>query len=70
MSQPSPWVNPFYGTLSPMGSSHFMSRVTPNGMGHTLRVESAHKLGHPIEWVAPWVRPVPTKALDYPDLTM
>ena len=59
-------VSPFYGTLSPTSPSHPKSRVIPYGAGHTLWVESAHELGHPIEWVAPWVRLVPIKSLDFP----
>ena len=43
-----------------------MSQVTPNGAGHTLRVESTHGLGHPTEWVAPWVWSVPIEFLDSP----
>ena len=69
MSQSRPWVSPFYCTLSPPGPSHPMSRITPYGMGHTLQFKSAHKLGHPIEWVAPWARAVPTKTIDFLDLT-
>ena len=52
MSQPSPQVSQLYSTLSSTGPSHPMIQVTPNGVGHTLRVESAHGLGHPTEWVA------------------
>ena len=66
MSQPSPHVSALYGTLSPMGLCYPTSQVTPNGMGHTLRVESTHELGHPTEWVAPWVRSVPIESLDSP----
>ena len=43
-----------------------MSRVTSNGTGHTLQVESTYGLGHPIKWVAPWVRSVPIESLDSP----
>ena len=53
--QPNLQISPLYGTLSPTGPSHPTSRVTSYGMGHTLRVESARGLGHPAEWVAPWV---------------
>ena len=35
-------------------------------MGYTLQVESTHGLGHPTEWVAPWVRSVPMESLDSP----
>ena len=70
MSQPSPWVSPFYATLIPIDPSYPTSWITPYGMGHTLRVKLAHKLGHPIEWVTPWVQSVPTKTLDFLDLTM
>ncbi|KAL5574137.1 hypothetical protein UlMin_023734 [Ulmus minor] len=45
-----PHVSPLYGTLSPTGLSHPMSRVTPSCTGHTLRVESTYGLGHPTEW--------------------
>ena len=64
MNQPNPQINPLYGTLSPMGPSHPMSQVTSNGTGHTLRFELTHGLGHPTEWVAPWVRSVPIETLD------
>ena len=53
MSQPNPHISPLYGTLSPTGPSHPTSRVTFNGTGHTLRVESIHGLGNLTEWVAP-----------------
>ena len=49
MSQPSPWVSPFYGTLSPTGPSHPINRVTPYGTGHTLQVELIRELERPIE---------------------
>ena len=64
--QPNLWISPLYGTLSPTGPSHPMSRVTSNGTGHTLRVESTRGLGHPTEWVAPWVRSAPMESLDTP----
>ncbi|KAL5583501.1 hypothetical protein UlMin_015943 [Ulmus minor] len=41
-------------------------RVTSNGTGHTLRVESTRGLGHPTEWVALWVRSIPMESLDTP----
>ena len=66
MSQPNPQISPLYGTLSPTGPSHPTSRVTSNGTGHTLWVKSTHGLGHPTEWVAPWVRSVPMESLDTP----
>ena len=69
-NQPNPQISPLYGTLSPTGSSHPTSCVTSNGTGHTLRVESTHELGHPTEWVAPWVRSVPMESLDTPSLTL
>ena len=59
MSQPSPYVSLLYDTLNPTGPSHPMNRV-----------KSTHDLGHPVEWVAPWVRSAPTKTLDLLDLTM
>ena len=37
-----------------------------NSTGHTLRVQLAHELEHPVEWVAPWVRSVPMESLDSP----
>ena len=66
MSQSSPQVSPLYGTLSPTGPSHPISRVTPYDASHTLRGDSTHELGHPTEWVSPWVRSVPVKSLDLP----
>ena len=66
MNQPSLQVSPLYGKLSPTGLSHPTSRVTSNDTGHTLRVESTHGLGHPTEWVAPWVRSIPIESLDTP----
>ena len=35
-------------------------------MGHTLRVESTRGLGHPTEWVVPWVWSVLMESLDTP----
>ena len=64
--QPNLRISPLYGTLSPTGPSHPTRRVTFNGTGHTLRVESTRGLGHPTEWVAPWVRSVPIESLDTP----
>src|SRR5690606_36510343 len=64
--QPNLRISLLYGTLSPTGPSHPMSQVTSNGTGHTLRVESTRGLGHPIEWVAPWVRSVPMESLGAP----
>ena len=66
MGQPSLRVSPLYDTLNPTSPSHPMSRVIPYGADHTPRVEPIHKLGHPTEWVAPWVRPVPIESLDFP----
>ena len=66
MCQPSPQISPLYGTLNPTGPSHPTSQVTSNDTGHTLRVESAHRLGHPTEWVTLWVRSVPMETLDTP----
>ena len=43
-----------------------MSRVTSNGTGYTLQVESIHELGHPTKWVAPWVRLVLMESLNTP----
>ena len=68
--QPNPRISPLYGTLSPMGPSHPMSRVTSYGTGHTLRVESARGLGHPAEWVAPWVGQFLWSPLVLPDLSL
>ncbi|KAL5579856.1 hypothetical protein UlMin_012298 [Ulmus minor] len=51
--QPNPQISPLYGTLSPTGPSHPMSRSTRG-------------LGYPTEWVAPWVRSVPMESLDTP----
>ena len=65
-SQPNPYISPLYGTLSPTGPSHLTSQVTSNGAGHDLRVESTHGLGHPTEWVTPWVRSVLMESLDTP----
>ena len=70
MSQPNPWVSPFYSTLSPTCPSYPMSRVTLYGMGHILQVESTHELGLPIKWVTLWVRLVSIKTLDLLDLTI
>ena len=64
--QSNPQIGPLYGTLSPTGPSYPTSQVTSNGMGHTLRVESTCGLGHPTEWVAPWVQSVPMESLDTP----
>ena len=64
--QPNPHISPLYGTLGPTGPIHPTSWVTSNGTGHTLRIESTRGLGQPIEWVAPWVRPVPMKSLNTP----
>ena len=61
-----PTSQPTLRLLSPTCPSNHMSRVTPNVTGHTLRVESTHGLGHPIEWVAPWVRSIPMESLDSP----
>ena len=64
MGQPTLWYT------KPQGPKSFYE------LGHTLRreshsrVKSTHELGHLIEWVAPWVRSVPTKTLDLLDLTM
>ena len=58
--------NPLYGTLSPTGPSHPTSRVTSNDTCHTLRVELTRGLGHPIEWVTPWVWSVPKESLGIP----
>ena len=62
--QPNLRISSLYGTLSPTGPSHPTSRVASNSTGHTLRVELAHGLEHPIEWVAPWVWSVPMESLD------
>ena len=56
-------VQPFYDTLCPIGLGRPTNRVTPYDLSHTVRFESAHKMGHPIMWVAPWVRSVPTRLL-------
>ena len=66
MGQPSLQISPLYGTLSPTGPSHPTSRVTSNGTGHTLRVASTRGLGHPTEWVDPWVRSIPMESLNTP----
>ena len=66
MGQPNLQISALYGTLSPTGPGHPMSRVTSNSTGHTLQVELTHGLEHPIVWVAPWVRSVPMESLDSP----
>ena len=60
MSQPSPWVSSFYGTICLTGPSHPLNWVTPYVSGHTLRVESTYKSGYPTVQVAQWVGSVCT----------
>lgn len=49
MSQPNSQVNPLYGTLNLTGLIHPTIQVTPNGTGHTLRVESTRLMGWGIQ---------------------
>ena len=56
-----PTGQPTLRYTQPHGPESSYGRVTPNGTGHILRVELAHELEHPAEWVTPWAWPVPIR---------